>query len=85
MPDDAAIARHALDLQARGRWFRMMDLPGYMNWSERKLAGGESAALVAHLDATSMWLLPEDAAKMSDRDYDEMLEDLNAGFEESSG
>jgi hypothetical protein len=58
----------------------MMDLPGYMSWSSRKLAEGESEALIAHLDATSAWLLPEDAAKMTEKDYDEMLADLKEEF-----
>jgi hypothetical protein len=78
MPDDREIARSSLDFQARARDFRMMDLPGYMEWSGRKLAAGESEAYIAHLDATSAWLLPEDAAKMTEKDYDEMLAELKS-------
>jgi len=65
--DDREIARRALDFQARARDFRMMELPGYMDWSERKLAAGGAEALIAHLDATSMWLTPEDAEKLTPR------------------
>jgi hypothetical protein len=54
----------------------MMDLPGYVAWSRRKLAEGESEALIVHLDATSAWLLPEDADKMTEKDYENMLADL---------
>jgi hypothetical protein len=73
MSDDREIVRRSLDFQTRARDFRMMDLPGYMAWSSRKLAEGQSEALIAHLDATSVWELPENAAKMTDQDYDEML------------
>lgn len=76
MPDDREIARRSLDLQSRAHDFRMIDLPGYMDWSKLKLVEGESPALIAHLDATSAWLLPEDAAKMTSQDYEEMLDDL---------
>ncbi len=76
MPNDREIARRSLDFQARARDFRMLDLPGYMAWSSRKLAEGESGALIAHLDATSASLLPEDASKMGEKDYEEMLEEL---------
>lgn len=54
----------------------MVDLPGYMTWSSRKLAEGVSEALIAHLDATSVWLRPENATEMSEKHYDEMLADL---------
>jgi hypothetical protein len=85
MPDDHEIARRSLDFQARARDHRMTDLPGYMEWSERRLAEGESDAFIAHLDATSPCLLPEDAAKMSAKDYDEMLADLKADLEKRPG
>ncbi len=52
-----------------------------MAWSQRKRAAGESPAFIAHLDATSAWLLPEDAAKMTEKDYDEMLEELKEDLE----
>ena len=76
MSDDREIARRALDMQNRAREFRMMDLPQYVSWSKRKLAEGESAALIAHLDAMSMSLLPEDAPQKAESDFDEMLRDL---------
>jgi len=60
MTDDREIARRAADLQARAREYPMGQVPGYIEWSERKLAEGVSPALIAHLDGTSMWLLPED-------------------------
>jgi hypothetical protein len=74
--EDREIIRRAADRAARLRDYRLMDLPGYMEWSERKLDEGESDALIAHLDATGALLTPEDAAAMTDADYDEMLADL---------
>ena len=81
MLDDREIARRSLDFQRRARDFRMMGLPGYMEWSQRKLAEGESSAYIAHLDATCACLLPEEAAKMTKKDYEEMLQDLKASLE----
>lgn len=74
--DDREIARRAVDLQTRGRDYRMLDIPAYQAWSQRKLDEGVSDALVAHLDATSMWLLPEDVAKVTDAEFDDLLADL---------
>ncbi len=81
MSDDREIARRSLDIHARARDYRMLDLPGYMEWSERKLGEGELPAYIVHLDATCAWLLPEDAAKMTEKDYDELLENLKADLE----
>jgi len=53
-----------------------MELPGYMAWSERKLGQGVSGALLAHLDAMSMFLLPEEAAAVSDAAFEELLADI---------
>jgi hypothetical protein len=83
MSDDREIARRSLDLQARARDYRLVDIPGYMHWSQKKLAAGESQALIAHLDATSMWLPPEDIGHVSEQVFDEMLDDLRAEFDDS--
>lgn len=77
--EDREIASRAADRQARSQDYRLMDLPGYMAWSEQRLDEGESDALIARLDATSMWLLPEEAADMSDSDYDALLDSLRPG------
>ena len=74
--DDREIARHSVDLQARGRDYRLLDIPGYVAWSRRKLDAGESDAVIAHLDTTSMFLLPEDLPKVTDAEFDELLEGL---------
>ena len=81
MNDDREIARRSLDFQARSRDFRMVDLPGYMDWSRRKLREGESEDYIEHLDETCACLLPEEAAKMTDRDYEEILAELKVELE----
>jgi hypothetical protein len=75
--EDREIVRRAVASHANLRDYRLMDLPGYMEWSERKLEEGESDALIAHLDATGALLTPEDAAAITDVFYDELLADLN--------
>ena len=74
--DDKEIARRALDMQARGRDYRLMDIPGYMKWSQRRLSEGVSPALIAHLDATGMFMLPEEIDTVSEQEFEDMLEDV---------
>ncbi len=76
MDDDKEVARRALDFKARARDYRLLDIPGYMAWSRRRLREGVSPALIAHLDSTSMCLLPEDLPTVSEDSFEEMLEDL---------
>ena len=83
MSDDREIARRALDFQARARDYRLLDVPGYSAWSQRKLAEGESDALIAHLDATSMCRLPEEISTVTDQDFEELLQDLKDEIESS--
>jgi hypothetical protein len=58
--DNREIARRSLDLQARAKDYALTQIPAYREWSRKKLEEGESEAFVAHLDAMSMWLLPEE-------------------------
>jgi hypothetical protein len=76
--DDKEIARRALDFQARAQSHPLMEIPGYRPWSKRKLNEGVSSALIAHLDATSMVLLPEEVDKVTEETFDEMLGELRA-------
>ncbi len=80
--DAREMARRGLDIQARAKDYPFMKLPGYMDWSRRKLAAGESPALIAHLDATSMYLLPEEVDALTEVDYEELLDDLRSGGEQ---
>ena len=60
----------------------MVDLPGYMEWSRRVLAAGESEALIAHLDATNYGRCkPSELAGITDELFDDMLADLKIALE----
>ena len=74
--DDKEIARGALDFQARAQSYPLMKIPAYGAWSKRKLNEGVSAALISHLDATSIVLLPEEVDKIMENTFDEMLDEL---------
>ena len=83
MPGDKEIARRSVELQRRGRDVPLVNIPGYTEWSKARIAEGVSEALIAHLDATTMWLLPEDVESVSPADFDDMLNDLRSGIEDA--
>ncbi|GGY39987.1 hypothetical protein [Pseudoduganella albidiflava] len=76
MATDREIALQVQRLQDSGRDVPLMQLPGYMEWSKRKLNEGVSEALIAHLDGLAMFLLPEDDQTVGIDEYEELLEDL---------
>ncbi|MYM73938.1 hypothetical protein GTP56_17270 [Duganella sp. FT134W] len=76
MATDKEIALQVQRLQDSGRDVPLMQLPGYIEWSERKLNEGVSEALIAHLDGLAMFLLPEDDQTVGIDEYEELLEDL---------
>jgi hypothetical protein len=74
MVDDREIARRVLDNQVRAKDYAMGEVPSYSEWSNRKLVEGESEALIANLDARSMWLLPEEFAAVTEGDFEDNVE-----------
>ncbi|MFZ6779650.1 hypothetical protein ACO0LD_22700 [Undibacterium sp. Ji83W] len=82
MKSDKEIATQAIDLQRRGRDYALIQIPAYELWSNKKLVEGESEALIAHLDATSMWLLPEEVQSVTESDFEELLSDLKESLGE---
>ena len=76
MPDDHEIARRALDFQARAKDYAMSQIPGYSEWSDRKLAEGESEAFILNLDEQNIWLRPEDLTTIKEEIFEEMLQEL---------
>ncbi|WP_153233252.1 hypothetical protein [Glaciimonas soli] len=44
-----------------------------MAWSERQPSEGASEALIAHLDATSMWLLPKEIDTIGVAEFEELF------------
>ena len=83
LEDDREIARRALDFQARAKDYSLIELPGYVEWATRKLREGESAALIANLDALGMTLLPEEVSEITEADFEELLSDLKDTIAES--
>ena len=47
-----------------------------MNDRDIALRVQDLQALIAHMDASSMWLLPEEAAALGEADYEAWLADL---------
>ena len=84
MANDKEIARRALDCQARARDSRLVAMAGYTEWSERRLRDGVSEAFIAHLDAISTTLLPEDLAMIGEQDFEEMLQELESEFNDET-
>ena len=78
MNSDKDIATRSLDLQSRGKDFPLVALLAYAAWSKRKLEEGTSPAPIAHLDAMSMFGLPEEMAEVDDAVFDELLSDVSA-------
>ena len=74
------IALRTLDLQKRGRDYGLVEIPSYQSWSERKLQEGVSPAFIAHLDATCMFLLPEEFGNVDESVYEELLEDIASQY-----
>jgi len=81
MEQDREIAHRVLDLQARARDVGLVEIPAYEQWSKRKLLEGESPALIAHLDAMSMFLLPEEVATVTEDEFEELLDELRTELE----
>jgi hypothetical protein len=76
MATDKEIAIRVLDMQNRARDYALAEIPSYRRWSELKLTEGVSEALIANLDAGSMYLLPEEVNSIGDAEFEELLSDL---------
>jgi len=81
MSDDREIARRTLDRQARAKDYPLINIPTYREWSKRKLEAGESEAFIAHLDALSIWLLPEEVPDLPESTFEELLADIKETVE----
>ena len=62
---------------------RIVDIPGYMEWSNKKIESGGSADLIANLDSTCMWLSPEEINEVTINDFEEMYQELVDELDES--
>ena len=84
MNRDEEIAKRAVEHQQRARDIPMTQIPAYQEWSKRKLGDGEAPALIANLDATAMWLMPEEIHCVTNDLFDEMLADLKAELSDNT-
>lgn len=82
METDRDIAFRVERLQNEGRDVPLVQLPGYLEWSDQKLNEGVSPALIAHLDGLAIFLLPEDEQTVGIDEYEELLQDLVGQFGE---
>ena len=76
MTTEPEIALDASQIQEQAREYPLVTLRGYEEWSRQRLEDGVPERLIAHLDGRSMTLLPEQAARVTARDFDAMLADL---------
>lgn len=74
--DERERARKMLDLEKRPRDIPLVTRDKYNEWSAAKLEEGVSPALIAHLDAQAIWMLPEETSAVGEDTFDEMLADL---------
>lgn len=54
---------------------RLVDLPGYADWSRERLEDGISAELLLRFQATMAWVRPEEYGVLSMEDFDDMFDD----------
>jgi hypothetical protein len=54
----------------------LVSLPGYMEWSERRLGAGESPVLIANLDAQTITIRPGEMAELDESYFDGILDNL---------
>lgn len=55
---------------------RILDIPGYFEWSTAKIKAGGSDAIIANLDARCMWLSPEEVLLITSEDFEEMYQEV---------
>lgn len=73
---DREIAKRSLGMQSRASNVRLLQIAAYTSWTKRKLDEGVSDVLIAHLDSTAIWLVPEDISTFDVKEFGEMLSDL---------
>jgi len=55
---------------------RLVDIPGYVEWSNKKLESGGSADVIANLDSICMWLAPEEVGSIPPSEFDEIYQEV---------
>jgi hypothetical protein len=78
--DERERVRRNLDFEKRARDIPLGTLDKYDEWSAAKLEEGASPALIAHLDAQAIWMLPEEESAVGEDIFDEMMADLKVAI-----
>ncbi len=55
---------------------RLVDILGYLEWSQHKIDSGGSPDIIANLDSNCMWLSPEELASVKTDDFEEMYKEV---------
>ena len=77
---DAELVQSMYYRQANEKKYSYFDLPGYSDWSTRKLNEGVGPEILGHLEAFTLIMLPEEAAAANDAYFDEALDDLRTSL-----
>jgi hypothetical protein len=55
---------------------RIVDIPGYLEWSNKKIESRGSPDIIANLDSNCMWLSPEEINEVTEEDFEEMYQKI---------
>lgn len=55
---------------------RIVDIPGYMEWSNKKIEADGSPDIIANLDSNCMWLSPDAIYEVTEDDFEEMYQEI---------
>ncbi|MCW3110297.1 MAG: hypothetical protein JWQ09_4803 [Segetibacter sp.] len=78
---DRDIAKKVHDMQAKGKDYALVGLPGFLEWSNKKSSSGGNEAAIDHMLAMSMFLLPEEILSVSEDDFNEIYYDIISELE----
>lgn len=78
---DRDIAKKVHDMQAKGKDYALIALPGFLAWSNKKSSTGGNEAAIDHMLAMSMFLLPEEISLVSEDDFNEIYNGIVSELE----
>lgn len=81
MVDDQEIAKKAERIRIEGKDYAMVEIPDFMEWCEKKSSAGCTEAVIDHMLATSMFLLPEELKEVNENDFEEIYQNILSDFD----
>ena len=73
---------NSADFDHKYKPVKISHLPGYSEWSQKKLDSGVLPDTIAYLDSLQTWLRPEDISKVTEEDFEEYLEEVEDQLEQ---